>query len=301
MSKEAASVRQHLQVIVPISIMAALAILLVGACGSDESASNTANTNADPSQGTNGAGSEGQSGQGNRQSTGDVCLDRGESFEGEARLYIEHNATDQDTGVHGMFDQEGLTEACLKKPDGTPILLVDPKTQLNKLGINQFFFESREPPADKYSIAELKADFPEGRYRISGIDFKGNRRVGTALFTHAIPAPPEIVSPTVVSEEKADQNRVSPSGLTVRWRPVTQTLDGRPVDITGYEVIVTRVNFNDPNGLSRPEYDVHVPPEVTELAVPEGFLQPGTLYELEILALENSGNQTISVGFFTTR
>jgi hypothetical protein len=300
-SKEAASVRQHLQVIVPISIMAALAILLVGACGSDENASNTANTNADPSQGTNGAGSEGQSGQGNRHSTGDVCFDRGESFEGEARLYIEHNATDQDTGVHGMFDQEGLTEACLQKPDGTPILLVDPKTRLDKLGINQFFFESREPPADEYSIAELEADFPEGRYHISGIDFEGNRRVGTALFTHAIPAPPEIVSPTVVSEEKADQNRVSRSGLTVRWRPVTQTLDGRPVDITGYEVIVTRVNFDDPNGLSLPEYDVHVLPEVTELAVPEGFLQPGTLYELEVLALEDSGNQTISVGFFTTR
>jgi hypothetical protein len=55
------------------------------------------------------------------------------------------------------------------------------------------------------------------------------------LFTHAIPAPPEIVSPNVVPEEKADQNTVSPSGLTVRWRPVTQTLDGRPVDLTGYE------------------------------------------------------------------
>ncbi len=112
-----------------------------------------------------------------------------------------------------------------------------------------------------------------------------------------MPSPPKIVSPNAVPEEKAEQYTVSPSGLTVRWRPVTRTLDGRPVDITGYEVIVTRVNFNDPNGLSRPEYDVHVPPDVTELAVPEGFLQPGMLYELEVLALEDSGNQTISVGF----
>jgi hypothetical protein len=296
-SKEAAGVR-HLQVIVRISIMAALAILLAIGCGSDERASNTANANA---EGSNGTHTGGHSHQRDLHSTGDVCFDRGASFEGETRLYIEHNATDQDTGVHGMFDQEGLTEACLQKPDGTTILLVDPKNRLNKLGINQFFFESREPPADEYSIADLKADFPEGQYRISGIDFKGKRRVGTALFTHDIPAPPEIVSPTVVPEEKADQNTVSPSGLTVRWRQVTQTLDGRPVDISGYEVIVTRVNFNDPNGLSRPEYDVHVPPERTELAVPPGFLQPGTLYELEILALEDSGNQTISVGFFTTR
>ena len=301
MSREGNVVRD-LRVIVPISIIAALAILLAAGCGSDESASTAANTNADPAQGTNnGVGTGGRSGQRDLHSSADVCFERGERFEGEARLYIEHNATDQDTGVHGSFDQEGLTEACLQKSDGTPILLVDPKNRLDKLGINQFFFESREPPANEYSIADLKADFPEGRYRISGIDFEGNRRVGTALFTHAIPAPPEIVSPTVVPEEKADRNTVSPSGLIVRWRPVTQTLDGDPVDITGYEVIVTSVNFNDPNGLSRPEYDVHVPPDVTELAVPEGFLQPGTLYELEVLALEDSGNQTISVGFFTTR
>ncbi len=121
------------------------------------------------------------------------------------------------------------------------------------------------------------------------------------MFTHAIPSPPKIVSPTVVPEEKADQNTVSRSGLTVRWRPVTQTLDGGPVDITGYEVIITKANFNDPHGMSRPVYDVHVPPDVTELAVAEGFLRPKTLYELEVLALEDSGNQTISLGFFTTR
>ena len=291
---------RHLQMIVPIGIMAVLTIILAAGCGSDEGASNTANT--DPSHASTGAGTTGQSGQRDpHSSTGDVCFDRGESLEGEARLFIEHNATDQDTGVHGTFDQEGLAEACLAKPDGATIMLVDPKNPLNKLGINQFFFESREPPADEYSIADLKADFPEGRYRISGIDFEGNRRVGTAWFTHAIPAPPEIVGPTVVPEEKAEQNTVSPSGLSVRWRPVTRTLDGKPVDISGYEVIVTRANFNDPHGLSRPVYDVHVPPDVTELAVPEGFLRPGTLYELEVLALEDSGNQTISVGFFTTR
>jgi hypothetical protein len=45
MSKKAAGVR-HLQVIVRIGIMAALAILLATGCGSDEKASNTANTNA---------------------------------------------------------------------------------------------------------------------------------------------------------------------------------------------------------------------------------------------------------------
>jgi hypothetical protein len=230
----------------------------------------------------------------------DVCFDGGESFNGEARLYIEHNATDEDTGVHGMFDQEGLAEGCLETPDGTQIMLVDPTQPLNSLGINQFFFESREPPADEYSIADLKADFPEGEYRISGVDFEGTKRVGTAVFTHAIPAPPEITNPNVVPEEEAGQNTLPATGLTVRWQPVTETLDGAPVTITGYEVIVTKAEHDDPNGLSRPEYDVHVPPNTIALAVPDGFLQPKTLYELEVLALEESGNQTISLGFFTT-
>ncbi len=30
------------------------------------------------------------------------------------------------------------------------------------------------------------------------------------------------------------------------------------------------------------------------------FLEPDTVYELEVLALEESGNQTITVGFFMT-
>jgi hypothetical protein len=36
------------------------------------------------------------------------------------------------------------------------------------------------------------------------------------------------------------------------------------------------------------------------LGVPAEFLQPATIYELEVLALEVSGNQTIAIGFFTT-
>jgi hypothetical protein len=35
--------------------------------------------------------------------------------------------------------------------------------------------------------------------------------------------------------------------------------------------------------------------------VPAEFLEPNTVYELEVLALEGSGNQTISVGFFKTQ
>jgi hypothetical protein len=45
---------------------------------------------------------------------------------------------------------------------------------------------------------------------------------------------------------------------------------------------------------------VHVPPSVTSLTIPDEFLEPGTTYELEVLVLEVSGNQTLSSLFFQT-
>lgn len=81
---------------------------------------------------------------------------------------------------------------------------------------------------------------------------------------------------------------------------MTQTTEGGPVTITGYEVIITKEVEDDPNGYSRPTFDVHVPPSANSLSVPVEFLEPGTVYEIEVLALEVSGNQTITVGFFMT-
>jgi hypothetical protein len=77
-------------------------------------------------------------------------------------------------------------------------------------------------------------------------------------------------------------------------------VSGSPVNISGYEVIVTKVVEDDPHGFSRPTFDVHVPATVNSLSVSEEFLEADTVYELEVLALEESGNQTISVGFFKT-
>ena len=109
-----------------------------------------------------------------------------------------------------------------------------------------------------------------------------------------------VTAPALADEETAADVTLPTTGQVVRWEPVTETLDGAPLTITGYEVIVTQVEHDDANGQSRPVYDVHVPGDRTEIAVVDGFLRPGTLYEVEVLALEESGNQTITVGFFTT-
>jgi hypothetical protein len=210
-----------------------------------------------------------------------------------AKLIVEYNATDQDIGVHGAFDDEGWSKLCVYDPGGDLVLRVSPQSQLKDLTMAGIFFESREPPIDEFSFEDLKARFPEGRYKVRALSFDGKQVVGQATFTHDVPAAPTVTAPS-------DGARVDPRDLTVRWKDVTKTVDGEPVLITGYEVVVTKESHVDPHGFSQPIYDVHVPPDRNSLSVPKEFLEPGTEYELEVLALEKSGNQTITVSFFTT-
>lgn len=218
-----------------------------------------------------------------------------------AKLFIEHNATDEDTGVHGAFDDHGWSELCVYDPNGRQVLAVKPQGQLGELTVAGIFFESREPPNSEFSIDDLMAAFPEGKYEVRGMSFDGTSLTGFATFTHDIPAAPVITSPILVKDaNRAAHAVVSSDGLVVRWEPVTRTLFDDPVTITGYEVIITKNVKDDPNGFSRPTFDVHVSPAQTSLTVPVEFLEPHTVYELEVLALEESGNQTITAGFFKT-
>ncbi len=210
-----------------------------------------------------------------------------------AKLIIEFNATDDDIGVHGAFDDHGWSELCVYDPNGRQVLAVKPQGQLRDLTMAGIFFESREPPSSEFSFEDLKATFPEGQYRVRGVSFDGKILTGSATFTHDVPEAPTVISPL-------EGAKVPTTGLAVEWEDVSETIDGDPVTITGYEVIITKVNHKDPHGFSRPTYDVHVPPDRNSLAVPVEFLEPGTEYELEVLALEKSGNQTITVSFFET-
>lgn len=210
------------------------------------------------------------------------------------KLFIEHNSTAGDTGVHGAFDGIDWQKLCVFDPNGRLVLEVEPKRQLGKLSLSGIFFESREPPNDEVPIEDILARFPEGLYSVRGRALDGRRLTGAATFTHDIPAAPVIVFPQ-------EGGMVSSLGFTVMWNHVTTTLDGEALKRTGYEVIVTKDVPDDPNGFSRPTFDVHVPPSETSLTVPSEFLEPGTRYELEVLVLEVSGNQTITNLFFQTQ
>jgi hypothetical protein len=218
-----------------------------------------------------------------------------------AKLIIEYNSTDGDLGVHGAFDDNGWKTLCVFDPSGRAVLEVGPQEQLRDLTMAGIFFESREPPISEFSFADLEAAFPEGQYAVRAESFDGTILVGSATFTHDVPAPPIITSPQIADEPRGTKkNPVSRDDLVIGWDRVTKTVAGSPVNITGYEVIVTKEVEDDPHGFSRPTYDVHVPATVNSLSVPREFLEADTVYELEVLALEVSGNQTISVGFFKT-
>jgi hypothetical protein len=218
-----------------------------------------------------------------------------------AKLIIEYNSTDQDIGVHGAFDDHGWKTLCVFDPNGRLVLEVSPQSQLRDLTMAGIFFESREPPSSEFSFADLGATFPEGEYTVRAESFDGKILVGSATFTHDVPAPPTIVAPVLADDPRGTKrNPVPLEDLVISWADVTHTVAGGPVDITGYEVIVTKEVEDDPNGFSRPTYDAHVSPDLNSLRVPVEFLEPDTVYELEVLALEVSGNQTITVGFFRT-
>lgn len=209
------------------------------------------------------------------------------------KFFIEHNSTDEDTGVHGLFDGVDWTKLEVYDPRGRQILEVEPKRQLRTQSISGIFFEAAEPPNDEVPIEEILRRFPEGQYAVRGCTADGKRLRGAAVFTHDIPAGPVINFPQ-------DGGVAPSSGFAVTWNHVTTTIEGEPINRTGYEVIITKDVPDDPNGFSRPQFDVHVPPSVTSLTVPNEFLEPGTRYELEVLVLEVSGNQTLTSLFFET-
>ncbi len=232
----------------------------------------------------------------------DCAMGQGEAVEiAEAKLYIEYNATDEDLGVHGAFDDHGWSELCVYDPAGAQILAVKPQGPLADLTMAGIFFESREPPTEEFGFEDLAASFAEGDYALRAVSYDGTGLTGAAVFTRNVPNPPEITAPPLAEdEEMAGDALVSAADLAIEWADVTETVSGDPLVISGYEVIVTKVEHDDPHGYSRPTFDVHVPADRNSLAVPIEFLESGTIYELEVLALEESGNQTITVGFFQT-
>jgi hypothetical protein len=216
-------------------------------------------------------------------------------------LYIEHNSTAEDTGIHGMFDSSTMAELCVYDPSGRQILAIKPQNQLGQLTMAGIFFESREPAHSDVPVEEHLRNFPEGQYAVRGVTYDGIGYHGAATFTHNIPKPPKMIFPLEMADEADIKSQIIvPSEVAVAWEPVTETIFGKPVTIKAYEVIVRSLLPSDPHGFSHDNLDIHLPASATSLAIPNEFWKPSTPYEFEVLAVEESGNQTLVSGFFET-
>jgi hypothetical protein len=215
----------------------------------------------------------------------------------EAKLNIEHNATDRDTGFQGFVDSEGWRRLDARGPGGR-VLTFEARGSLGRLGLTELFFESVEPENADVPIEKTLAKLPAGRYTFSGPTQENGAStggtVGTALLTHVIPAGPQLVAPT-------DGARVPTRGVTIRWKPVTKTITGKPVRIVAYQLIVEKDAPPPRHMIGTFGLSMYLPPTVTEITLPNGFLEPRTAYDWEVLAIEPSGNQTLSSRSFRTR
>jgi hypothetical protein len=214
----------------------------------------------------------------------------------EAKLIVEHNATDNDTGFQGFFDVDGWQRLVVTGPDGM-VLTFEAEGGLGKLGMTELFFETVEPEEDEVPIVELLATLPEGEYRIDGEATEAGEGRGTlsgsALLTHTIPAGATLLAPVPGAT-------VPVTGLVVSWSPVTQAMDGSSVNIVSYQLIVEKEEPPHPHLIGKRGLSIYLPPTVTSITLPDGILEPGSHYDWEVLAIEESGNQTISASSFST-
>jgi len=208
------------------------------------------------------------------------------------KIIIEFNASAEDVGIQVLLDGEPWKKLTAFNPGKRRILDVAASRSLAQQGLTEFFFESSEPSLADVPLTEFLARFPKGKYRFEGETVDGIEIEGTAVLSHRIPAGPEILSPVSPND---DPPIVDPSNLVIEWEPVTETIAGSSnLTITGYQVIVEQ---EEPLRI----FSIDLPATATSVTVPAGFLvQPDRLHKFEVLAIEKSGNQTITEGEFVT-
>ena len=72
----------------------------------------------------------------------------------EAKLIIEHNATDEDTGFQGFIDSEGWRDLTVRGPGGQ-VLSFSARQELGKHGLTEIFFETVEPANAEVPIEDV--------------------------------------------------------------------------------------------------------------------------------------------------
>jgi hypothetical protein len=210
----------------------------------------------------------------------------------QTKIIIEVNATAGDAGIQIFVDAPGWTQLEVFDPNGEKIFDSSGSGSVGLQGVTELFFESAEPSFEDLPLDELFLRFPRGLYTFVGVTDDGQTLRGKATLTHYIPDGPVIVSPA--EGEELD----STLPVVIGWEPVQSPFPGTDPGfrIVGYQVIVERVK---PQPLR--VFSVNLPATATEVTVSPEFIEPRAEYNVEVLAIEVSGNQTISEHGFSTQ
>ncbi|MCP4205105.1 MAG: hypothetical protein GY769_24615 [bacterium] len=197
----------------------------------------------------------------------------------DTEIRIEINDTDGDAGIQVFLDGEGWDSMQMTGPNGIEFSVLA-ENSVGLQGITEFFFESAEPSFEEQSLEELLALFPEGKYKFRGTTTEGKKLRGKATLTHALPAAPVQITPV-------DGEDVDPDNAVFMWEAVA---DPPGSEIVGYEVVIE---------CEEPQFTkttANVGAAVTSITVPPQVLNQEDADECkwEVLAIEESGNQTIS-------
>jgi len=228
----------------------------------------------------------------------------------QTNIHFETNASACDMGIQMSFDTEGITVGEVENPYGDVVFSLQATFgQESTNDITEMFQERVEPPIwdllealdceepehDPIFLSELLAAWPAGWYEFDG-ESSGEEFEGKARLTHRIPAGPAILSPEDGDVVPHDRH------LKIRWAkvdgPIVEGIGLGPVDIVGYHVVIADVTDSEPfpPGVTKTVLDVDLAAGERSVLVPKQFLEPGRIYEFEVLATEKYGNETITEG-----
>jgi hypothetical protein len=210
----------------------------------------------------------------------------------EAQLFFELNNTDGDLGIHGKVDGDEWKRLKIEDVNERRMLDIRIVGRLKRQGLTELFFESAEPTFDELDPEDFFARFPEGIYEIEGLTLDGEERESEVFLSHVMPAPADNVEINgFASAEDCDAEElpVVSTPVTLSWDPITTSHPdlGKPgaVEIDYYEIVVEI----DDTELSM---TTRVPDGVTELTIPDGFMDLSEEFKFEILARASNGNKT---------
>jgi hypothetical protein len=193
-----------------------------------------------------------------------------------ATVHFEQNATDGD--YEAVFEikggADGLTGLTVVGPDGRTVISLE-APDASTLGLRQFRLESPEPK----DAASLKGAYPEGAYTFAGWTAKGDTLGGESTLSHRLPGAAAFVHP------KAGATGVAVNGLEITWTPAK--------DVGAYIVKLEHEESGE-------NLAARIPAAAARFRVPDGFLRPGTEYQLGIGTVSTNRNISFVEMTFTT-